>query len=350
MKIAVLYSFEVKGFVNHFFRFQGFLNENPGAECVWFEFSEMNRCSRYSWGKFDKCVVLGDKDKLSEKNLQQISKHKITFENVDLNYALKNKHHEFFQMEKRWVFCPSEQIEKNWTRAFWKKSHEFCPTLFLCQEQSILECGANPGTATFFAPVTPQLHLDAVANASCVISFSWEPCLVARSAGKVAIKLSEKTEHENSWGVVEVSVSGKTPEEVFEECRNLYQSQSRLVKSPVPKFSRSWKRREETVHVTSVSDFSYLPFYLGMVENILQKSETGVQLHLLALDELVRPFMEREYPDLVRVYELKDVWSPEELKVIEGRAMAFRAFSSKPKILQRVLRDYQSPTFHCDSD
>ena len=71
---------------------------------------------------------------------------------------------------------------------------------------------------------------------------------------------------------------------------------------------------------------------------------------MLALDEKVAPFLEKKYPGLVHVLELKDVWTPNELKTIEQRSIAFRAFSSKPKLLESVLRDTQGPTFHCDSD
>lgn len=350
MKIAVLYSIQSKGFLNHFFRLAGFLAENPGAECVWFDLDGLPLRTDYSLGKFDKFVLLTDKEKLLENEEKQISKCKVAIENLSQNYALKCQPQNFRQLEERWVFCASEEIKSKWNKKFWEISHKNCPTLFLCQEKSILERGAPPGPMTFFSPVNPALHLDAVANAGCVVSSFWEPCLVAQSNGKVAIKLSTQVDGENAWGIPEVLVLGKSPEDVYEECQCIYRKTAQ--KTPQTNFDITTSSNAEpsVLHLTSISDFSYLPFYLGMIENIRQKSKKQIHLHLLALDSEVRTFLEEKYPGLVQVYELKDLWNPKELKTIEKRSIAFQAFSSKPKIIERVLKETNSPTFHCDSD
>ena len=349
MKIAIFYSPQSQGFLNHFMRFSGFLNENSAVDCVWFDLSQTPLRSDYSLGKFDKFFLLGEKDKLSKKEIKYLSTHRLPLENLSLDYALKTKPRFLSRCDERWVFCPSEESSGNWNRNFWESSNLFCPTLFLCQDQGVLEQGASPGPMTFFSPVDPQLHQDAIANAACVVSAFWEPCLVARAAGRPAIKLSIESNKNNTWGVPEVVMGGRNAKEVFQECRQIYEAYPKASRA-VPESPAFSSDAQEVLHLTSISDFSYLPFYLGMIENILRKTQKKIKLHLLALDEPVAPFLERAYPGLVHVVELKEVWTPRELKIIEQRTVAFRAFSSKPKILEKVLRDHQGPTFHCDSD
>jgi len=349
MKIAIFYSSQSQGFLNHFIRLNGFLNENPNVDCVWFDLNQTPLRSDYSLGKFDKFFLLGEKEGLSEKEIKYLSSHRLPLETVPLYFADKSKPRFLSGCKERWVFCASGENPIGWNREFWESSNQLCPTLFLCQEQSILEQGATPGPMTFFSPINPELHQEAICNATCVVSAYWEPCLAARTAGKLAIKLSVEPSQSNPWEVPEVVVGARNAKEVFRECRQIFEAHS---KSPSDshRMLTAASDEKEVLHLTSISDFSYLPFYLGMIENILRKAEKRIKLHLLALDEKVGPFLEENYPGLVHVLELKDVWNPNELKIIEQRSVAFRAFSSKPKILERVLRDHQGPTFHCDSD
>lgn len=348
MKIAIFFSFHSKGFLNHTLRLSGFCAENPEVDCVWFNLAESPPCSDYSLGKFDKFVLLADPEGLSENEKKYFSSHRLIVETLSLDYAQKVKPHFFTNRDERFVFCASSESEKKWNKKFWEYANQVYPTLFLCQEQGVLEQGAVPGPMTLFSPVDPQLHEDAISNAVCVISTAWEPCLSARAAGRRAIKLSEQASPNNPWEVPEVVVQGRTAKAVFEDCRKVFQAhpEKKLSNETNPEINTE----RELVHLTSISDFSYLPFYLGMIENVLKLSRNKVKLHLLALDNLVAPFLEDRYPGLVNVVELKDVWTPNELRVIEQRSVAFRAFSSKPKILEKVLREHQGPTFHCDSD
>ncbi|MFM8268563.1 MAG: hypothetical protein ACKN9V_00090, partial [Pseudomonadota bacterium] len=294
MKIAIFFSYQSRGFFNHSLRLNGFCAENPSADCVWFNLDHLPSCSDYSFGKFDKLFLLADKEKLSQSETRYLASHRLPYETIPIEYALKANPRALSFCEERWVFCASQEADKAWNEKFWEQSNQSCPTLFLCQEQGVLEHGALPGPLTFFAPISPQFHQDAISNAACVVSTSWEPCLVARTAGRVAIKLSSQVEQTNPWGVPEVAIRGRSAREVFEECSRIYEIHRNA--KPVPRKLSKYPTESELFHLTSISDFSYLPFYLGMIENVLRQSKQNIKLHLLALDNQVGPFLEKRYP------------------------------------------------------
>ncbi|NBV51580.1 hypothetical protein EBR78_10250, partial [bacterium] len=136
----------------------------------------------------------------------------------------------------------------------------------------------------------------------------------------------------------------KSPQAVFEECRQY------LVPVPVEVLNTQSVPKQTVLHLTTLTDFSYLPFLVGMAENIARKKQTEIQLHVLALDKQVKPFLEGKYKDFLTVYELDELWEPQALRAIESRSVALKAFSSKPKLLEHVLKKTQAPVFHCDSD
>lgn len=347
MKLAIFFSIRMRGYLNHYLRLCGFLKKNPHCEVTWFDLDKPQRGSRYSFSKFDKWVLLGNEDSLEPSHQQWLAQYQVVPESFPLSEALDAKKNKFSFSEKGMVFVPESQSPRQSNFRLWKELNKKIPTLYWCSDEASLESGAPPGVSTLFSPIYPEVQWNALVNATVVVSRSWEPCLVAHTNGVCAIKLNDCQTEGNAWGIPELNIKEKSESEIAQACAEL-----------TPPFLASEPAHQQpddtgspkSFHLTSISDFSYLPFLVGMIENIFDQKGELPGIHVLALDEKVRPFLKKRYGARVEVYEMAELWKPEELEIISKRPIGFRAFSSKPRLLEKVLQLTQAATFHCDSD
>lgn len=344
MKLAVLFSQKAPHFINHYFRLLGYLERNPAQEMFWMDLDDLAKHSSHQFTRFDNVVLLAELDCLNSEQRLWLKKHRISPETLKMDWAAHQRGSRLVQCEPRIVFSPSRDANRKWNFSLWQSLNHQQATLFICQDQQELEKGAPSGVQSFFSPRNPELHAEAFMNAHGVISGDWEPCLLAKANGRPSVKLSSGPSDSNFWGIPEVNIRDKSPQAVFEECRPY------LVPAPAEAVKIQSASQPAVLHLTTLTDFSYLPFLVGMAENVARKKQTQIQLHVLALDKKVKPFLEGKYKDFLSVYELDEIWEPSALPEIESRSVALKAFSSKPKLLEHVLKKTQAPVFHCDSD
>jgi hypothetical protein len=105
------------------------------------------------------------------------------------------------------------------------------------------------------------------------------------------------------------------------------------------------------LQLCSVTDSHYLPFFLGLVQNVLDVQREPVRFHLLVLDDKTQAMARGCAETLpIQFHTLADLWTAEELPVIRERPAGLRAFSSKARLLSRILGITGAPALYCDAD
>jgi hypothetical protein len=245
----------------------------------------------------------------------------------------------FLSPTKKLVYCG---IATPFSARLYAELRKRQELFFLPEEKVALEYGAIPGPSTFFSPYFPSYVLRVLGNASGVITFYPEVAYLAQRHGIPCVYLGKET---NLPAEIHTLQYKKSVSAFAEEIVNTLN----IVK--VRMEERHFPTVSNPVPVASISDIYYLPFLLGFIENAWERSEGNISFHVLALDDEVGKFLAVHYPQLsIKVYTLKDIWAPTELPVILSRPVGYRAFSSKPKFLEKVLLQEKMPDVYCDSD
>jgi len=287
--------------------------------------------------------------------------------------------------ERRGIYCPgpfhfrSTELDR---KRYLRVSHELyarsvkeAPTLFLAQQPSDFEFEPAPSTHSFHSANAPAFHLRAIASASFVLSFRIHPCLVAVSHGipSFLVALDERTKSlAQSLGIPFCEFK-ETPssEAIWEkfQCalfdypwvridenrgQLVAQMQHHLEEKGLlrsPSSVRAVNTNRKILRIACIGDAIFLPSLLGLVQNLLDLHSGPIECHCLALDAEVKTRLETQYP-LVRFhfYTLQDLWTPWELERITVRSTAEKAYTSKPRLLKRVLGFCQARVLFVDAD
>jgi len=123
--------------------------------------------------------------------------------------------------------------------------------------------------------------------------------------------------------------------------------------------ARAWKKnsREEKrcvagrrLDVCAVADIRYLPFLLGLVENLREWHGDALRLHLLALDGEVEAFARSELSSiLASCHRLETLWGRDAQR-LRKRGVADQAYASKAALLERALGQCRGPVWYLDLD
>lgn len=247
-----------------------------------------------------------------------------------------------------------------------RKLQSFMPTLFVAQTPAALDRGALPGERTLHSPLFPSLHLKAIASARCVVSFHIEPVLVAIANRVPAIfvggKESEEAELARRMGVpvilgtepakmvaeIEMYFTHYSWRKIDEFCKLIIEEMGlpeiQSIK-PMTGFSLG------TFNVCTITDSNYLPFFLGFIENVDRASNGNFKCHVLTLDSQVHHAIKKmKLSSKIEEIFIQDLWEPETWLRVSKRSIASRAFSSKPLLISKVLKEVSGPVFYCDSD
>lgn len=240
------------------------------------------------------------------------------------------------------------------------------PTLFMAQTSLALDRGALPGEGTLHSPLFVSLHRRAIASAKCVVSFHLEPLLVALANRVPAILIqgrkSEESEIAQRMGIP--VVVGQDPKRMVAEIEMYFSHyQWKKIDNFCLELKKEFSISEELSPkvesqqtslpfvVCSMTDSNYLPFFLGFLENINTMSCGNFKCFLLALDSNVsKQIKNLKLESQIEVLSPEELWSPDELAVVQKRSIGFRAFSTKPKLIARALKSTCGPVFYCDSD
>jgi hypothetical protein len=285
-------------------------------------------------------------------------------------------------------------------RAYYRILQHNGRALFMVEHPSEFEVGARPGLTTFYSPRFAELHLKAIASASAVLGFKPLP-LVAAIANQVpailfgndpwakhmaetcgmpflevtantnAADLSHRAEDQlrkYPWAAVRerttelrgamldfLQESGLAPRAArpARGRRMIEGTDTPIEVVPARTGDRRAARADSAaaLQICSVCDANYLPFFLGLVENVLEAQNEPVQFHLLALDEKTQAMARQCALSLpIQFHSLADLWTASELPVIRERGPGFRAFSSKARLLSRVLGATGGPVLYSDAD
>ncbi len=262
----------------------------------------------------------------------------------------------FKSSQKRLIFSAEGLIDspkidfkakKAWVEEFYNELNAIYPTLWLIANERELKLGVNPGYKTLFIPDYRELYIKAIASSSGVISFSKAPVLNALKFNIPSLFLcanedSSKFAEKNSLTYMMWSDDLK-PSSVVKAFLNVIKNKSQNLPFETNK-------NNEVLRFCSLSDKKYLPFFIGLVENLLSVHGDNIEAHLLCLDQFGNEFKDALSFTNVHFYELSDIWSEEELKIILSRSIPFRAFSSKPRMLLHVLEKTNKKTFYFDLD
>ncbi len=240
------------------------------------------------------------------------------------------------------------------------------PTLFMAQTSTALNRGALPGEATLYSPLFNSLHLKAIASSKCVVSFHLEPLLVAIANRVPAIFLSSR-ETEESQLAKKIGIPvviGQEPPKMAAEIEMYFTHYAwkkidefcHLIKL---KFSLPESLSDKTepansselFNVCTITDSGYFPFFLGFIENVNNASQGNFKCFVLALDSQVLKCVKKmRLESKIEVLYIQDLWSPSEWQVVQKRNVGSRAFSTKPRLIERALKKTRGPVFYCDSD
>ena len=101
-----------------------------------------------------------------------------------------------------------------------------------------------------------------------------------------------------------------------------------------------------------MADQKYVPFFHGLVENLLAVHSGKLEIHLLAIGDGVKEEVRNRYPDVdIRIYDAADVWSPEEQAQLATRPIGIQAMTAKPRILLKALeQNGHGPVYLTDLD
>jgi len=284
------------------------------------------------------------------------------------------------------VFCPPPyHYRADWMGAsdwpaslvgdFFRKLEAHRSTVYLAQQPSdLLFDAAEPGWRTVYSPLYPQNHLELIASAREIVSFRIHPCLVGVANGSPAVVLCLDARTESlaqAYGIPFLRVTNNVnPDELWKLCRQKLERypwnriRSRLKdlsaafhqhlenKSlALPSGKASGARDQPSLAVACISDKKYFGQQLGLMENLKSIHQGPITLHLLALDEETYLWAAQHLTDIkLFCYRLGDLWSEEELNLLQGRSVAELAYSSKARLLKMAIQKVPEAILFCDND
>lgn len=216
-----------------------------------------------------------------------------------------------------------------------------------------LELGAVPGTNTIFFPHAPHWHLRAIASASHVITFDVDTVNAARAMGTPAVLLTKKSLEEMKS---ELSKFFASPP-FFSEKEHAQVSRVLVdhVVDSLPSTKKAMPLRRVTKRSTKVNfgivvSRLFAPQAQCFLQNLLEFEGIN-RVYLLELEDGVAEELKVADPKLTLTrYSLSDLWSPEELALLKEKPIATRAYMSKSRLLLKILKESDAPTFYSDVD
>ncbi len=269
---------------------------------------------------------------------------------------------------RRGVFCPprlhaGEGSREATARIYRALSEADGGTLYLPEHPRDLEEVALPGPTTLFSPRSPELHVRVVGTAKWIVTYRPLPALAALGAGIPTLWIAVSEESRRlaaSWGVKAWTPDEATPERVLE-----WIAKATPQPLEVPAGHQSeWSRLEamtsppapsqgEPPCFASISSGDYLPFLEGYVGNLIDAhAGKRITVYVLALDEKVEGPLRTRFGDLcdLKLFQLHDFWTQDQMPEIRSRSVGVRAFSTKPLLIRRALLETGRPVFYADSD
>lgn len=215
------------------------------------------------------------------------------------------------------------------------------PVLFCAYSEYALERGGEPGPGTLFAPRSPQAYLAALLSARYLVSFDLALARVGSQNGVPTLFITDDEVSANAARAFGISVGDICPQTIDDFAAN------------VPRRAPPLRTAETALplNVACIADRHYLPYFVGLVENLRQVHQGPLRIHLLALDDYVADFFrDKAVPFDLTVHETAELWTEEELWQLLRRPMAPRAYTCKSRLLRKVLRMRNEPVFYYDLD
>lgn len=260
----------------------------------------------------------------------------------------------------RGVLCPrgeanekTQVFEKNF-RDFWG-AHQ---VLFVAIEKEDLGSGVEAGLCTLYSPLHPEVIVEALTSATVILTSRLEAALVgcASAVPSLVADLSFTDAAFAEWLGVPV-FSGELALDLKNYPHTLIAERVQQLKARLSQCLRDVgvvpvkEIPDPPLSICCIADEGYLPHLTGLIENLRAVHRGELQFYILALDASVRRFLDEQYGDLIRVYDLGELWGTEELQRIRSRRVADQAYSSKSKLLLRALADSKAAALlYCDLD
>lgn len=335
----------------------------------------------------------GSKSWIDELN-QKLSRASVTLTGFPALWLSPKR---FSTMEPRFLLCPvfpsrrplfsrTGQL-KAWLRELHGRLNAVHPTLWLAGNQSDVCLGAKPGAQTLICPEFPQVAAKAIASAKAVLSFSMQPSLIALASGvptflvctdekttKLAQDLAipfmlwnpeqspEKVAHafdnvikNYPWETVRPALERNKTEFIKQLRSHELVSIGYIETSQGTKaypIRRADKPSSPPLRFCCIADEKYLPFFAGLVENLLEVHGDNLEAHLLGLGNQTAQAASSLFPRLkLHTYSLEDIWTLEELEQVKAYSVGLRAVSSKPRLLRHLINNFGAePIFFFDLD
>ena len=316
-----------------------------------------------------------DSQQCSESWLTQLnSKMHLPLFVVPEHFALLINEIPFHSEGPRLIFCPAipddtpihqSTILRAWMKTLYCKLTEIFPTAWLIGSAQDIALGAVPGTRTVLCPGFPNITAKAIASSRGVLSFNIQPALLAlahhvpsflvctdESAARTARQNSIpfmmwNMEHSPEkvaeafqsviknypWNSVEPAIAKQR-----DELSTLCKKHGLLTNShAVRKVSR---KKSKTLRFSCIADEKYLPFFTGLVENLLDVHGPDMEIHLLGIGNKTGDAASALFPKLdIHTIRLEEIWSKEELTRIFRYPIGLRAVASKPRLLQYLVKE-----------
>lgn len=266
--------------------------------------------------------------------------------------------HPFANPLSRRAFCPPDSTSPlvKLARALYSRIAAKEPLLAVLDDPCSAPAGILDATTVYY-PQCPAAHAKALASASSIISFRKAPALWALANGVPAILLLEErelAELPDEFPVPCFAIGKDTPLDrihatIEEELSRI--SLTRRNTDLPSALVRQRDRSKRRLRIACISNETYVPFFVGLMTNLREVHPAGLEVHLLCLDEGTRSrARELSLGTEIHCHRMEDLWSPSELEKLRRRSVAARAYSSKARLLRRLLALDSSPTFYCDLD
>lgn len=294
------------------------------------------------------------------------------------------------QPNQSWLFCgpPSKDFRSDelwhaaidWTNAAYEQINAINPTLRLIGEQNELDLGVDAGNNTLFCPQFPYLATQAIASSSFVVSFRLQPVLVALAHGVPALLLTAG--RDTAKAARELSIptlkwnrrlsKGKLVEEIkslqanypwdriqpkidkqVSDIKNTWaDNKLKLAQNKTLQFNTEINKPSgELLEFCCVADKKFIPFWGGLIQNLLLVHGTKLKAHLLAIDTQAADYAKQWFPDLdLTIYSLADIWGDHNERLLRSKPVQYQAMSSKSQLLLHIVEKSKRPLFFFDLD
>jgi hypothetical protein len=215
---------------------------------------------------------------------------------------------------------------------------------------------------TLFSPLFPQITLHALSSSSAVITTSRGVARMALACSVPAILIENPGTHPPDDPIPQL-VPTQSPYRAAQEIERIISNypwkpirreihRTRMALSPIaakcPGKHASLKR---ALNIACICDQAYLPFFRGLVENLILVHGKNLRLYLLALDLQTKRFAMQNYASLIaRIYGVTDLHGAEKKPVFRHGSFDVIAYASKPKLIDQALTDGAGNIFYTDLD